>query len=182
MDAELRRLRKNLREKIRYYNKRGYNIDPYFVKNLTLEELQYLTTQQLLGEVNEEQQEKQDLLAEYDIFPKDIDMIIQQFRDDYDGFNTDAQALLETWLQRIIDERGIEAVAIMINEAKSMGLEITNKVIYGDLIGFTVEMLKYLPIGYEYNDNEFGGIKEDLTDALMESLELQFDTNPFMGY
>lgn len=171
---ELRRLRKNLKQKIRYYNAKGYELDPSFVNDLTLEELKSVTNQQLIEDIYFEQQEKQQEYEEYQIFPDEVEMIISNFRDSYSNFNETATAKIDTWLERLIQNRGAWAVAVMLDEASNNGHTITNKEIYGDLNGFLTEFFDYLPSGYEFNNWEIGEI--------MNSLEEQWDDNSYWGY
>lgn len=179
---ELRRLRKNLREKIRYYNKRGYDIDPSFVKDLTLSEIQNITTEQLKEEIQEAQYERREFLDEYQIFPDEVPMIIGEFRQSYSNYHFEAQVIIDNWLNKLIREKGIDAVAIMIQQARWDGKEITSKDIYGNLANSLEEFFLYLPEGYEFEDEDKAKFSNELTNDVLEALENHFETDSYWGY
>lgn len=172
MDKDLQRLRKNLRQKIKYYNERGNYIDPSFVNDLTKEEIESITTEDLLTTIQEQQWNERFEL--YDVFPDESDMIIQNFRDSYQNYNETAVGLIENWLETLRESRGDWAVAVMLQGARNNGYEISNREIYGDLKGFLTDFLDYLPEGY--------GFDNATKSALMESIEIQWDDNSYWGY
>lgn len=172
MDKDLQRLRKNLKQKIHYYNERGNYIDPSFLNELTKEELESITTEDLLTTIQEQQWNERFEL--YDVFPDESDMIIQNFRESYQNYNDTAVSLIENWLETLRESRGDWAVAVMLQGARNNGYEISNREIYGDLKGFLTDFLDYLPEGY--------GFDNATKSALMESIEIQWDDNSYWGF
>lgn len=174
MDKDLHRLRKNLKQKIRYYNERGYDIDPSFVNELSKEELQSITTEDLLTTIQDQQNEMNEMYELYDVFPDETEMIIQNFKNSYQNYNETAVSLIDNWLETLIESRGEWAVAVMLQGASNSGYEITNREIYGDLKGFLTDFFDYLPEGYEFDSAS--------KDVIMESIERQWDDNSYWGF
>ena len=164
-ESELSRLRKNLKSKIRYYNSKGYDIDPSFVNDLTVDQLKEIDTDTLLQDIYYEQQQQQYWNS---IEPDEVDLIIQNFRDSYSKYNPQAQEILDRWLNNLRVMKGDNAVAQMISDARANGLDVTSNIIYGNLIeSFIQDFMDYLPEEDQLGYNELG--------QLMDSLEMQED-------
>ena len=158
--SELSRLRNNLSSKIRYYNnKYGYQLDPSLPSRLSKEELEDMTTQDLLEnpdnwlpdeeqdyEPDEDFSEEQADTWDYDILPDEVDMIIDNFKDSYSKYNAEAQDILNRWLNNLITMKGEGANLIE---------------------SFIMDFMEYLP-----EDDQLGW--SELGD-LMDSLEMQED-------
>ena len=132
LDPEVKRLRKNLYNKIYYYNnKYGYDIDSSFVRDLSEEELRnfdtqdlnkYLYTKESEAEEEYEEDEESELQYEYEEyeepqedepyidFPEDYDVIIDEFRQSYSMYDFDktyqARGMLDRWLDGLIESKG----------------------------------------------------------------------------
>ena len=160
-DSELKRLRKNLKQKIQYYNKKhGYNIDVNLANKLSVEQLTDLTTQELLDYATFREQET----WEYEIFPKDVNMIINNFMQSYSKYNIEARNILDTWLNNLIVMKGEAAVAQMLQSAHENGLVISSNIIYGKLLDSAIlDFMAYLP-----EQDQLGNIE---IAELMDSIE-----------
>ena len=180
--SELSRLRNNLSNKIRYYNnKYGYQLDPSLPSRLSKEELEDMTTQDLLEnpdnwlpdeepdyEPDEDFDGEQVDTWDYDILPDEVDMIIDNFRDSYSKYNGEAQDILNRWLNNLIIMKGEGAVAQMVNDARANGLNVTSNIVYGNIIeSFIMDFMEYLPEEDQLGWSELGD--------LMDSLEMQED-------
>ena len=186
--SELSRLRHNLYSKIYYYNRQGYDIDSSFVKDMTEEQLQNYTTEDLLREYGNQYEEEQEYEEEYEDedeyedeyedewyypFPGNEDMIFKHFLSQIEKYSVEAQNYIRVWLDRVRAERGDGAVAQMLQDAANDGLEITSRDIYGDIDACLVKFLDYLPEGFEFEQDE--------RDALLESVLEQYAADDW-GY
>ena len=75
------------------------------------------------------------------------DSVIANFRDNLKHFPDKAEPLLNSWLDRLINEYGSEAVADMLQQGAENGIILTERVAYSNdkLQGYIAEMLDYLP-------------------------------------
>ena len=163
--SELSRLRNNLKSKIRYYNAKGYDIDPSFVNDLSLDELKQIDTDTLLQDIYYEQQKQ-----EYwnNVTSDEVNLIIKNFQDSYSKYNPQAQEILDRWLGNLRALKGDEAVAQMISDARANGLNVTSNIVYGNMIeSFIQDFMDYLPEEDQLGELEFAD--------LMDSIEMQED-------
>ena len=163
--SELSRLRKNLKSKIRYYNAKGYDIDPSFVNDVSLDVLKQIDTDTLLQDIYYEQQKQ-----EYwdNITSDEVNLIIKNFQDSYSKYNPQAQEILDRWLGNLRALKGDEAVAQMISDARANGLNVTSNIVYGNMIeSFIQDFMDYLPEEDQLGELEFAD--------LMDSIEMQED-------
>lgn len=163
--SELSRLRDNLKSKIRYYNAKGYDIDPSFVNDLSIEELKQIDTETLLQDIYYEQQKQQYWDS---IGADEVDLIIKNFQDSYSKYNSEAKEILDRWLNNLRSMKGDNAVAQMISDARANGLDVTSNIIYGNMIdSFIQDFMEYLPEEDQLGELEMAN--------LLDSIEMQED-------
>lgn len=98
----------------------------------------------------------------YDSFPSEADIIIQNFRSDVIArFPENAGPILSDWLDRLLSLYSKEDVAQMLNDAAENGVTIDYKVAYNNdlLMGTIADFMEFLPEASE-------GVKQDLMDAI----------------
>lgn len=99
---------------------------------------------------------------QYDSFPSEADIIIQNFRSDVIArFPENAGPILSDWLDRLLSLYSKEDVAQMLNDAAENGVTIDYKVAYNNdlLMGTIADFMEFLPEASE-------GVKQDLMDAI----------------
>ena len=98
----------------------------------------------------------------YNSFPSEADIIIQNFRSDVIArFPENAGPILSDWLDRLLSLYSKEDVAQMLNDAAENGVTIDYKVAYNNdlLMGTIADFMEFLPEASE-------GVKQDLMDAI----------------
>lgn len=172
--SELSRLRKNLKQKIKYYNNKGYNIDPSFVDDLAIEDFDKYTGKYLTEDVFYEQEEEREQ-DEYYEFPDDYDIILDEFRKSYSKYDfektADARNALDRWLEMLIEQKGKgdtklgkKIVAKMIDDARADGVDITPQEMYSNRLSNKLhQFMEYLPDDFAMGSFEL--------DQLMEYVE-----------
>lgn len=93
--------------------------------------------------------------------PVMADIIIGRFREMISRFPGSAEPVLTPWLDNLINVRGKEAVATMLEDGRAAGLIIDNKVAYSQMIyTYMADMLSYLPLD--------SAERQEVTDSMEE--------------
>lgn len=169
--------RKRIYSTIYRLKKKGYTTDLYFhtenelrkqgIKGKELarltRELKKWTSKDITSYIKMENVTDVDSdYVEYDSFPSEADIIIQNFRSDIIArFPENAGPILSDWIDRLLSLYSKEDVAQMLNNAAENGVTIDYKVAYNNdlLMGTIADFMDFLPEASE-------GVKQDLMDAI----------------
>lgn len=93
-------------------------------------------------------------------------VVITRFREHVSNFNERAEALLKSWLDRVIAQFGVHDTAVMLEDAAQDGHVVTYKIVYDTdkMFGFIADMMDYLPEMTEWFKTDF-----------MEAMEMEED-------
>lgn len=106
-------------------------------------------------------------ISDYDKFPYEADIIIQNFRSDVIGrFPENAGPIVNTWLNNVLTMYDKEDVAEMLEKSTEAGASIDYSVAYDNelLLGRIAQMMDFLP-----------GASTGMKDRLVEALEYDED-------
>lgn len=94
---------------------------------------------------------------------------ITQFRSHVNQFNERASSVLNTWLDRMLNENSLHDVAVMLNRGAEEGVMVTYQVAYSSdaLVQYVGKMIEFLP--------EAGSIYRD---EIIDAMEEEEDFNP----
>ena len=76
---------------------------------------------------------------------------IQNFQSSLEGYNTGFQAHMTSWLRKLIQEHGVDAVGQMLQAGAEAGVIVTNIIAYDEAkrAEYMAQMLNYLPMTTE---------------------------------
>lgn len=91
-------------------------------------------------------------------------IIITNYKRHISQFNEKAYMILLRWLEKLIEENGIQNTAKMLEDGANSGLIVNYKVVYSDtaLTNYMAEMLNYLPdSGHLYREQFMEAMEEE---------------------
>ena len=123
---------RNLREKTTYY-------DP--------EDLDRQISYQEAKRIWKEQQRQVEMIPQIHYESSAIDNYLSQL----EGFNTGFQAHMKSWLSGLVKEKGVDAVAEMLQKGAENGVTVTPVIAYdaAKRAEYMAQMLNYLPLSPE---------------------------------
>lgn len=164
-EKEYERLLKNLKSKVRYYEKKGYIPDeeltsyervssPKKADIIALASLNKAARSHFVfldGTTGELRGTPDTPIVDYTALVEWSNETIELYRSGYSHFSTYAEPRLNAWLDSIIEKYGVQDVAAMLVKGYQSGLILTYEIAYDDsLLGrYMNDHLKYIGMDSE---------------------------------